>query len=258
MNDFTYDGTSLSSFGFCIANTPQFNITKRSFETVPIVGMDGVAISDNGIYEAVEMTYEVNSIPYRVPYSNSSALYRFLAEWLNVWDGNFKILRDTYNEGYFYKAICTKIEPITEIANKCLKTSITFTRQPFLYSDDGQKSVAIDAAENETMVSFTLHNPENFNSQPYIKIYGEGAIYVDINGKKFNILSGISEYIEIDSEIKHAHHDNWNYNNYIDCDYMPELIPGENSIKVKGIYDNNTSKTGKCTRVEIIPRWRCL
>lgn len=258
MNDFTYNGTSLSSFGFCIANTPQFNISKRSFETVQIVGMDGVAISDNGIYEAVETVYEVNSIPYRVPYLSSSALYRALAEWLTAWDGQFKIMRDTYNEGYFYKAICTKIEPITEIANKCLKTSITFTRQPFLYSDDGQKSIAVDAAENSLGVNFTLHNPENFNSQPYIKVYGEGAVSVDINGNKFNILRDFSDYIEIDSEIKHAHKGAKNCNNLINCNYMPELIPGENTIIIQGAYDSGTSKTGKCTRVEIVPRWRRL
>ncbi len=258
MHNLIYNEKSLSSLGFCIANPPKQSISKRSFDIVEIPGMDGIAISDNGIYQSVEMIYEINSIPYRIPYSNNRDIHRALAEWLSVWDGNFKILRDTYNEGYFFKAICKNIEPITEIAPKCLKTTINFIRQPFLYSDEGQDLIVQIASEDMPGVSFALHNPENFNSLPYIKIYGEGKILVSINGKAFNVLSGISEYIEIDSELKNAFCGTKNCNNLVDCDYMPEFIPGENIIKIYGIYDSTTFKTGKCTRVEIVPRWRCL
>lgn len=257
MHNLIYNNISLNSFGFCIANKPFYSIAKRSFETTEIVGCDGVILSDNGVYSAVEQKYEVNSIPYKVPCTDSNNIVRQFAEWLTVWDGNFKILRDTYNEGYFSKAICKSIEPLTENANKCLSTTINFTRQPFLYSDEGQKKITQEANSNFG-VSFSIYNPESFKSLPYIKVYGSGKIYVDINGHTFNILKGFSEYIEIDSELQNAFKGFSNYNKYVDCNYMPELIPGKNTIKIYGIYDTAASETGRCTAVEIIPRWRRL
>lgn len=53
------------------------------------------------------MPFEVNSYPYIVSNENNAELVRAFAEWLTVWDGEYKIFRDTYNPGYFTKAICT-------------------------------------------------------------------------------------------------------------------------------------------------------
>lgn len=257
MHDLIYNGISLSSFGFCIADKPKYSIAKRNFETTEVVGRNGVILSDKGAYSAVELSYKINSIPYKVPCTDSNNLVRQLAEWLTVWDGDFKILRDTYNEGCFSKAICTGIETLTEITNKCLSTTIKFVRQPFLYSDEGQVK-SIHTTSDDLGVYFSIYNPENYNSLPYIKVYGNGGVCVDINGKTFNILKGFREYIEIDSESQNAFKGTSNYNSYVDCDYMPELLPGKNTIKIYGILDSASQVTGKCTAVEIVPRWRRL
>ena len=130
-HSFTYNGTDLRTIGFFIATPPKYQIAKRNFDFTSVYGKNGAVITDNGVFDNVEMQFEVNSYPYIVPNESNAELVRAFAEWLTVWDGEYKIFRDTYNPGYFSKAICTGVETIEEVAPLCLSTTINFSRVPF-------------------------------------------------------------------------------------------------------------------------------
>ena len=111
MHNLEYNGTSLRKLGFCIANAPFYHISNRKFEIVDIYGKDGGIIADNGFYENIDVSYEINSLPWLV-YNDTQSLIRMLAEEFANFDGKYKELRDTYNTGYYAKAICKSIDKI--------------------------------------------------------------------------------------------------------------------------------------------------
>lgn len=247
MNNLSYNGQSLNEKGFAIKTYPKYKIAERDIDFESIIGLNGDVITDNMRFKNVEMTYEINSIPYLTPYKNPQDVIRDLANWL-VSDGKYKILRDDYNEGYFCKAVCTSIGEISNVLSKYMDTVLTFSREPFWYSDKGQEKIIY------TDNSFEIHNPELFTSEPLIRIYGKNALNLNINGKdyNFNIPPGIP-YIDLDTEIQSAFQNKNNLNNNVHFDYMPIFQPGVNTVTISL---NGTSSSYEKT--EIIPRWRRL
>ena len=81
------------------------------------------------------------------------------------------------------------------------------------------------------------------DSEPYMKIYGNGDATLTINDKtiKFN---DIDRYIEIDTELMNCFKDNINQNNRMIGEF-PVLKSGENSV----------TWSGDITKIEIEPRW---
>ena len=86
-HSFTYNGTDLRTLGFFIATPPKYQIAKRNFDFTSVYGKNGGVISDNGVFNNVEMQFEVNSYPYIVPNESNAELVRVFAEWLTAWDG---------------------------------------------------------------------------------------------------------------------------------------------------------------------------
>ena len=256
-HSFSYNGIDLRTLGFYIAGTPKYQIAKRSFDITPVYGKDGGVISDNGVFENVEIQFEVNSYPYIVPNENNAEVVSAFAEWLTVWDGKYKIFRDTYNPGYFSKAICTGIETIEEVAPLCLSTTINFSRQPFWYSDLGQEVLRPKLTSTQT-AEFEIYNPENYISKPLIKIINAGAkvnlLALTVNGNQTLTVktSSDKDHIELDSEQQSAFFDNGTSlaNDCISCTEFPKFLPGWNKIKILGKNANAFSD------IEIKPNWR--
>lgn len=258
-HSFTYNGTNLRTLGFFIATPPKYQIAKRSFDFASVYGKNGGVISDNGVFDNVEMQFEVNSYPYIVPNESNAELVRAFAEWLTVWDGEYKIFRDTSNPGYYTKAICTGVEPIEEVAPLCLSTTINFSRVPFWYSDLGQEIIRPKLTSTQN-AEIKIYNPENYTSEPLIKIINKGAkvnpLTLTVNdGQTLTVkTSSDKDYIELDSEQQSASFDNGTSlaNNCISCTEFPKLLPGWNKIKLSGKNANTF------TDIEIKPNWRRL
>lgn len=258
-HSFIYNGIDLRTVGFFIATAPKYQIAKRNFDFTSVYGKNGGVITDNGVFDNVEMQFEVNSYPYIIPNENSSELVRAFAEWLTVWDGEYKIFRDTYNPGYFTKAICTGIETIEEAAPLCLSTTINFSRHPFWYSDLGQEIIRPKLASTQT-AEFEIYNPENFTAEPLIKIINTGAkvnpLTLTVNDSQTLTVktSSDKDYIELDSEQQSAFFDKGTSlaNDCISCTNFPQLLPGWNKLKLSG------KNTNAFTDIEIKPNWRRL
>lgn len=248
MNDLNFNGQSLNEKGFAIKTYPKYKIAERDISFEAITGLSGDVITDNMRFKNVEMTYEINSIPYLTPFENPQDVIRDLANWLTSYDGKYKILSDDYNKGYFCKAICTSIGEITNVYSKYIDTVLTFNREPFWYSDKGQEKIT------RTETEFEIRNPESFQSEPLIRIYGKHALILNVNGKdyKFNIPTG-NPYIDLDTEMQSAFCNKNNLNNDVYFDYMPTLKPGVNNILI-----SLNSDSSNYEKTEIIPRWRRL
>ena len=252
MNNLSYNGQSLNEKGFAIKTYPKYKIAERDIDFESIIGLNGDVITDNMRFKNVEMTYEINSIPYLTPYKNPQDVIRDLANWL-VSDGKYKILRDDYNEGYFCKAVCTSIGEISNVLSKYIDTVLTFSREPFWYSDEGQKIRTFIRGD-----FFDILNPEQFTSEPLITIYGNGTFKLIVNGNIYEVTIPSSvKSITLDTERQSAflgdRFSSQNGNKYISFDYMPIFIPGTNTIKLI-----STDSAYTFEKMEITPRWRRL
>lgn len=260
-HSFTYNGTNLRTLGFFIATAPKYQIAKRNFDFTSVYGKNGGVISDNGVFDNVEMQIEVNSYPYCTTTESNAELVRAFAEWLTVWDGEYKIFRDTYNPAYFTKAICTGIETIEEVAPLCLSTTVTFSRHPFWYSDLGQEIIRpnLTSTTSTQTTEIEIYNPENYTAEPKITIINEGstvnALTLTVNGGQTLNIHGTSyDRIILDSEKQSAYFNNYKNlaNSCISCVKFPVLKSGWNVIKF------SATATGAFSAVEIVPNFRRL
>ena len=99
--------------------------------------------------------------------------------------------------------------------------------------------------------NLSVTNPTAFESKPYIKLYGSGAVTLNVSsGNSTNswTISDIDEYIEIDSELMNCYKGTALKNDTVTGDGFPLLKAGVSTI----------SCVGDVTRIEVIPRWCCL
>lgn len=247
MKNLIYNGQSLNNLGFVIKTRPIYSAASRNISFQSVIGRSGDVIVDNQRYDNVEVSYQINSIPHLVTAGSSQVLAQALIDWLSSLDGNYKILRDDWNCGYFCEAICTNIGEIENNLFLGLDTTIKFNRKPFWYSNLGQEVKIIDS-ERKTCV---LNNREIYPSEPIIRVYGKGNIDLLINDKYY-YLKNVDSSIVIDCETGNATKDGVMHNEVTDFDYPPVFYTGENTITV-------IKRTGATfTRAEVIPRWRRL
>lgn len=246
MKDLIYNGKSLNSLGFAIKTRPIYTVASRSISFQSVLGRSGDVIIDNQRYDNVEMSYSINSIPHLVTAGSSQELAQALIDWLTPSDGEYKILRDDWHRGYFCEAICTNIGEIANNLFLGLDTTIKFNRKPFWYSEQGQNIKIINKEKRNY-----IYNPEIYNAEPLIKIYGRGNIDLVVNGDYYQ-LKNIDEYIVIDSETGNATKDGVMHNEVASFDYPPVFVSGDNSVKII------PWAGATFTKAEIIPRWRRL
>lgn len=179
-----------------------------------------------------------------LPYERSMEFYVADEEKINLinnWLKGYARLRTGKDIGGYFKAhVISGLE-----YDKFLQVKDRFKvdfkiNPPFFYLDSGDTPL--------TLINkpIAFNNYGNIESEPYIKITGNGNITLDINGKVIT-LTGVSQYIIIDTESEYC---------YKGLDNVGDKMVGEFPKLKVGI--NNLTWTGAVTSVEIIPRWREL
>lgn len=235
---FTFKGHSSLDFGLYIVTKGSHHGAARDVAYTSVPGRSGDLVIDNGRYKNIQ-------IPYKLALLNTSGksfsvVAKEIRDWLLSESGYFR-LSDTYDSEYFRLAAYSDEADIEQELSDVGNLSIAFNCKPFKYSFSGQNTVTL------TRSGSTITNPESFESLPYIKITGTGTIKLTVNGKPFTF-TGVSEYVEVDSEMMNCFKGNILKNDTMTSDGFPVLKPGNNTI----------SWTGVVTKVEIIPRWCCL
>ena len=244
MTYFTYNGRSSAEFGLHIEKKDVFSAPEYDAEFISIPGRSGDIINPNRRFANIKVTYTV--FLARKNIAALAAVLRDIKGWLYSEPDRYHEITDSYDAEYFRYGVISGSLDIEEQLNKIGCFTVTFNCKPYKYSFAGQETVAADASV------LTITNPTAFESRPYIKLYGSGTVRLMIQPEGQDtsvwVLSGVDEYIEIDSELMNCFKDTVLKNDTVTGDGFPVLKPGENSIAC----------AGNVRRVEVVPRWCCL
>ena len=234
MNFFVYDGKNSQDLGLLISGEKTYNSPSRDITTVSIPGRSGDLIIDNGRYNNIEVSYTV-SFRKDVPEKT-----RALKAWL-LSSAGYRRLEDTYQPEYFRLAAISNATEFEISINRYGTAELIFNCNPFLFSKGGEQTVTIPVSGGR------IYNPEYFESQPIITVYGNGNGVLSVNNINYN-LSAIDGYVTINSDVGLVYKGTKNENNTVNFIEFPTLQVGENII----------DWAGGITKVEIIPRWCTL
>ena len=243
MTYFTYNGRSSADFGLHIEKKDVFSAPEYDAEFISIPGRSGDIINPNRRFANIKVTYTVF-----LARKNTAALVAVLLDikgWLYAEPDRYHELTDSYDVKYFRYGVISGSLDIEEQLNKVGSFTVTFNCKPYKYSLAGQETVSADASE------LTITNPTAFESRPHIRLYGNGAVTLNISSPDSTSLwtiSAIDEYIEIDSELMNCFKGTALKNDTVKGAEFPALKPGVCTINC----------TGDVTRIEVIPRWCCL
>ncbi len=243
MTSFTYNGQSSADFGLHIQSKNVFSAPEYDAEFTSIPGRSGDIINSNRRFANVKVTYTV--FLARKNTAALAAVLRDIKGWLYSEPDRYHEITDSYDAEYFRYGVISGSLDIEEQMNKVGSFTVTFNCKPFKYSYAGQQTVAADTSE------LTITNPTVFESKPYIKLYGSGAVTLNVSsGNSTNswTISSIDEYIEIDSELMNCFKGTVLKNDTVTGDGFPALKSGVSTIAC----------VGDVTRIEVIPRWCCL
>jgi phage-related protein len=221
-----------TDFGLIVQSGHVRHSAQRDRTLIHVPGGLGDLTQDNGGY-----------LNYDDPYSlglrtRDIATITAIRSWLDT-VGRQKLI-DSLEPDYFRLALCTNAIDIEPIVRQLGQFTATFNCNPQRYRLDGDMIQLLTS-------SGTLTNPESKESLPYIKIAGSGDINLHINDQTI-VLTGVSDYIEIDSQLKSCFKGLVLQNTHYRSDFWPVLNVGENQI----------SWEGTVSKVEIKPRWWTL
>ncbi len=243
MTSFTYNGRSSADFGLHIQSKNVFSVPEYDAEFTSVPGRSGDIINSNRRFANVEVTYTVF-----IARKNAAALASVLRDikgWLYAEPDRYHELTDSYDAEYFRYGVISGSLDIEEQLNKVGSFTVTFNCKPYKYSYTGQQTISADDS------ALAVTNPTAFESKPYIKLYGSGAVTLSVSSGGSTsswTISDIDEYIEIDSELMNCFKGAVLKNDTVTGDGFPTLQSGTSTV----------SCVGTVTRIEVIPRWRCL
>lgn len=234
---FIFANKKSNDMGLIMQSGHSMGAPDRDADFVSVPGRNGDLIQDNGRFN--NYTDEYDCALYPNTGTNVEAQAKKIKNWLQ---GSFSYQRlIDYNElDYYRMAVCTSKIDIQKTLARIGWAKIIFNCKPFRYRLDGDTVQTITATK-------TITNPEVWASLPYMKVYGTGDITLHINDQDV-VLTGISDYIEIDSELQSCFKDLVLQNSHYRSDFWPQLDPGPVQI----------SWTGTVSKIEITPRWCCL
>lgn len=221
---------SLNSLGFYTVGKP----------TIPPSNQDVNLIKARGRNGSIKESYEYNTrtipLPLNFEGDNINKKLRELKSAIR----NARTIQFNDDLGIFYKILNLEFrDAITTLETKC-DVEISILSEPFDYFIKGTDTIKIITPNTK------INNIGNYYSEPYFKIYAQGNIILTVNDEEIT-LNNVDEYIELDSEEQECFKNDTRKNRQMIGEF-PIFKVGENSV----------SWSGSVTKIEIIPRWRCL
>ena len=227
-----------------ISQRPAKAKAKRVFTLEEIPGVNRLVPFDKGYYTNAEQTlncfYLANST------QNVQWFEDRITEALDT-RGQYTDFIPYYDENYIYDVIVINEPKFEGTRGTQLAVPFSFDLSVAPFKKNIRGKIAVEASKE-----FVLFNPENYPSDPYIKIEGSGNITLYINDRS-TVLENVSGTIEIDSDpdvmevYKESNGMLLNENKKMKSNQpFPFLDKGKNIIKWKG----NVKK------LIIEPRWQ--
>ena len=249
LHTFEFNDKKLYDIGAVLMENPHYTLSVKELDFTALPGKSGDIITDKNRFKNSSISYKVSSMPLLCSYTEQEFVY-VLSEWL-LTSYDYKILRDTYNPGYFRKAICTDIANPTVEASGVVWTTVTFNCDPFRYSYLGLQSVTFNSNSNFRIENVTFRNPEKWESEPIIEIIPSSSATMSLKINDVSVaVYDTDKTIIIDVPNRNVYDtDGEPCNDLIEAFELPVLLPGNNEITASG--------TGGFS-VKITPNWRRL
>lgn len=223
---FEFKGIDSRDYSIVVNTLPPIQSAKEDGEFLKVPGRDGYLFQPFGSLSPIEKELEITL--------KDVNQLTTIKSWLRG-SGNL-ILSSEPN--VFYKARLTG--PLDFKRLLYLRTAkLKFVCQPHGYLESGLTLQTITVSGN-------IVNPGTASSRPIITVFGTGSITLTVNSANV-ILSNVTDYVTLNSEIEEAYKDLLGKNNDMQGEF-PIFNPGTNSI----------SWTGTVTKLEIVPNWRNL
>lgn len=218
---FIYNNIDSRDMGILVNELPPIIKAPRDINKIIIPGRDGFLTEDFQTYGGTVKSCECTIL-------DITQVDQVLA-WL---DGSGEVIFSNQLDRKYQACIINQI-PFNRIIRKWYKFIVIFDCQPF--------SLVINSPVITMTIPGTIVNPGNHPSKPTIKIYGNGAISLVVNGAP-NYLVNVVGYVTINSDIVDCYKDSQLKNNDMTGPF-PTLKVGSNVI----------SWTGSVTSIQITP-----
>lgn len=225
-----FDGRSSEDVKVTVEAYPERTIPVRKIETVSVPGRSGDLIFPQDAFENYEQMYSVYISAEKIKLHNLAGK---VIQWLA--QNGYKRLEDSYEPDIYRMAYYTGGTNIESFFDEFGRAEITFNCMPQRWLKDGERAISITK-------NMKLANPTIYPAKPKIKVTGSGNGTLSV-GSQVITLTGISNYLIIDSETMNCYKDSTNENRKMSGKF-PEL---------SGVTEITWS--GGITAVEITPRW---
>ena len=230
----SWAGKSSDSCNVVVQHYPNRPLPRRKYETVSIPGRNGNLIFSQDAFDNVTQEYDIYISAER---PKLPTVARKVAEWLLK--PGYNVLFDSYEPTIFRLAYYSGEEDIENVFNRFGRMKILFSCKPQRFLLTGEDPVTMNAGGQ-------IFNPTSFRAKPIIRVNGNGNGTLTV-GSLTCQLTGISEFITIDSELQDCYKNLQNEN---------AKFTGEFPVFEEGL--NDISWTGGITGVVITPRWWML
>ena len=234
-----FNGFQAEDLGFIVVEGAPEILAQEDYEVVTVEGRNGSLIINKGTYPDIEKTFTITAIDY-IDDDNIEDMIDNIKKWLfNVTDNRlFYAFSNKYNivkKVIFNEDIRTSFEEFGDF-------QVTFLCEPFYYTEEDV--ILIEKRSSAADVTSIFINSGDFESSPYIKIYGNGSIGFFLNGVNIAI-KNVSSSVEIDTKLLTCTSYGVNKIQDLLSDF-PTLVVGENTVTIPS--DQNI------TQIEIMPR----
>ena len=223
-----FNGISSTAYGLVVQDHGRRQRAQEDIKIYEVPNRNGSYREHTGFYKAYErpMSFHLMDMTKK--------------DEIFAWLKGYGVLRTTVDPNHYFKAsVISDLNVEDDDGLEQFEVTMEID-PPFAYREDGATLLPY------TAFPIAITNLGMVESEPYMKITGSGNINVTVNSEVFS-LSGVVDYIEIDSELQYVYRDTLNKGDMM-IGKFPKLKPGINNISV----------TGTVTRIDIIPRWRDL
>lgn len=247
----TWAGELSSEHFIKVERFPEISRPQRKYETVSVPGRNGDLVFIEDAWNNYLQEYQIWSGGRK--YGDLQTAYTEVMKFLyppkpaevtvrdhiNLEVGGYHRLIDTYEPNVIRLATFTEAVDISNSWNRFGRASIFFNCRPERFTYDAFNMVTFN--EDGSIVNLTSQE-----AKPYIRVYGEGAGTLTVNGYVISITDMV-DFLRIDCDAQNCYRNLvQNRNNLITLTTgFPKLSPGTNTVTF----------TGGITRVDIWPRW---